>query len=139
MMPVRGAVPLRGRGGAADLVVSAPGILGAEGGQQGALARLDVLVKWLHSSKGCERARWSKCPEGAGWRAASNRMASAVQAGEGGGPADVHAVAQRAVRRGSESGRVPHGKISPTGGTDVQLDFKRYVLTCEYSIRGPGM
>ena len=111
MMPVRGAVPLRGRGGAADLVVSAPGILGAEGGQQGALARLDVLVKWLHSSKGGERARWSKCPEGAGWRAASNWMASAVQAGEGGGPADVHAVAQRAVRRGSESGRVPHGKI----------------------------
>ena len=51
-------------------------------------------------------------------------MAIAVQAGEGGGPADVHAVAQRAVRRGSESGRVPHGKISSHRDTDVQLDFK---------------
>ena len=66
MMPVRGAVPLRGRGGAADLMVSGPGILGTEGGQQGAVARLDVLVKQLHSSKGCERARWRRCPEGAG-------------------------------------------------------------------------
>ena len=45
-------------------MVYAPGILGAEGGQQGALARLDVLVK--HSSKGCERARWRRYPEGAG-------------------------------------------------------------------------
>ena len=53
-------------GGAADLMVSAPGILGAEGGQQGAVARLDVLVAQLHSSKGCERARWRRCPEGAG-------------------------------------------------------------------------
>ena len=47
-------------------MVSGPGILGTEGGQQGAVARLDVLVKQLHSSKGCERARWRRCPEGAG-------------------------------------------------------------------------
>ena len=40
----------------ADLTVSAPGILGAEGGQQGALARLDVLVTQLNASTGNGRA-----------------------------------------------------------------------------------
>ena len=45
-----------GRGGAADLTVSAPGVLGAEGGQQGALARLDVLVTQLNASTGNGRA-----------------------------------------------------------------------------------
>ena len=56
MGPGRAAVPLRGAGGAADLTVSAPGILGAEGGQQGALARLDVLVTQLNASTGNGRA-----------------------------------------------------------------------------------
>ena len=47
---------LCGGRGAADLTVSAPGILGAEGGQQGALARLDVLVTQLNASTGNGRA-----------------------------------------------------------------------------------
>ena len=46
----------RGAGGAADLTVSDPGILGAEGGQQGALAKLDVLVTQLNASTGNGRA-----------------------------------------------------------------------------------
>ena len=45
-----------GAGGAAELTVSAPGIFGAEGGQQGALARLDILVTQLNASTGNGRA-----------------------------------------------------------------------------------
>ena len=57
-------------------------------------------------------------------RAASNRMACAVQAGEGGGAADDHHDRPEGFSKGFRIGRVSHENNSSSGGTRVQLDFK---------------
>ena len=83
-------------GNAADLTVSGEGILGAQAGQQGAVATLNFLVTHLNSSTGGGSAEWRGWPEGAasgavpqtGWTAIS-RLARAV------GTRDGHPVPRR--------------------------------------------